>query len=257
MLKILLLLLLLYFLAGLFLFVKQRDLMYFPTAESSREDTPYIRLKNDDESLKIWHINQGKPAILYFGGNAESVEYNLENFQRIFPDHTVYLMNYRGFGGSSGKPSEKALFGDALKLYDSIKNQHQQIHVIGRSLGSGVASFLAEQRPVNKLVLITPYDSIMLLARSHYPIFPIRWMLLDHFDSLSRASKLDNEMLILLAEQDRVVPHRHSYNLIGSLTSRKVETSIIPNTRHDTILDSGLALEKLERFFRKQQQRLD
>lgn len=251
MLKIFLVILLLYFLAGLFLFVKQRDLMYFPTVESSREDIPHIRLENEGESLKVWRVNQGKPAILYFGGNAEPVEYNLENFQRLFPDYTVYLMNYRGFGGSSGKPSEKALFSDALKLYDNIADRHQEIHVIGRSLGSGVASFLAEQRPVSKLVLITPYDSIMLLAKSHYPVFPIRWMLLDHFDSLSRAPRLNNETLILLADQDHVVPHRHSYNLVKAFPPERVETSVISNTRHDSILDSDITLKRLRHFFGK------
>ena len=90
----------------------------------------------------------GPNGLLYFGGNAEDVSYNLPSLSTAFSDYAIYLMHYRGYGGSSGKPSEAALVADALALFDKVNTEHQNITVVGRSLGSGVAVHLASLRPV-------------------------------------------------------------------------------------------------------------
>ena len=106
---------------GLFLYINQRDFLYFPTPDIS---TPYkkMTLQNEGASINILVLNEGhENAILYFGGNAESMAESSDYIAQQFPAFTVYLMDYRGYGGSTGEATEKGLYSDALKLYDTIK----------------------------------------------------------------------------------------------------------------------------------------
>ena len=121
-----------------FMYLQQRAMMYFPSSENTTPLAKHFWLTSEGQQLKVWQLNQGKDAVLYFGGNAEAVEYNIPLFTSILQDKTVYLVNYRGYGGSSGKPTQQALFADALAVYDEIESKHATVSVIGRSLGSGV-----------------------------------------------------------------------------------------------------------------------
>ena len=116
---------------------------------------------------------QGTRALLYFGGNAEDVSASLPQLARDFPGRALYLMHYRGYGASTGRPSEAALHADALALFDKVHATQPQVAVMGRSLGSGVAVRLAAQRPVSALVLVTPYDSLRDGAARQRPVFPV------------------------------------------------------------------------------------
>ena len=164
--------------AGLcvFLYASQRSAMYYPTPEVHIPDVVDIRFESDGETLKIWLLaNAGGPnAIIYFGGNAEDVAANIPDFRNIFPGHAVYLVNYRGYGGSTGSPSEAGLYKDALIIFDEIRSEYTRISVIGRSLGSAVASYLASVRDIDKLVLVTPFDSIENVAKKHSQYFQCR-----------------------------------------------------------------------------------
>jgi hypothetical protein len=218
------------------LYVKQRGMLYFPTAEVERAETRSFWFERADARLKIWQLNAGAPAILYFGGNAESVDGNIDAFRTWFAGYTVYLVNYRGYGGSSGQPTESALVGDALALFDHLSGEHSRIHVIGRSLGSGVAVQLAAQRPVGRLVLITPFDSIENVASRHYPLFPVRWLIKDRFDSLAVAGDLKNPVLAIIAEGDRVIPSEHSLNLVATLDRAEVEVISLQQASHNDVM---------------------
>ena len=216
----------LYLLAGLFLYIKQRDILYFPTTENQTANAEVLWLKTSTGKLKIWKFHQGNPAIIYFGGNSEQVEDNIVDFKNMFRDFSVYVVNYRGYGGSSGSPTEKGLFQDALEIYDQISPQHSSVSVIGRSLGSGVASYLAAHREIFRLVLITPYDSIRNVAQSHYPLFPVKWLIKDRFDSIIYAPLIKSKILVLYAEFDQMVPWAHTKNLLNFLpdaTSQLIE----------------------------------
>ena len=158
-----------YLVVGVLLYVFQRKLLYFP---APREDYSYEKmlLKYEGEVLNTIVLNRGQQrAIIYFGGNGESVVYNGERFMKNFPKHTIYLVDYAGYGWSSGTPSKEKLFKNALFLYDHVVKEHQNISLIGRSLGSGVASYLTSQREVEKLALITPFDSLKNVVQKMYP----------------------------------------------------------------------------------------
>ena len=151
--------LLLYGAACVALFSFQRSLIYFP--QPSAFDTPSTTLTlpvPGAELVVSIRPHAGQKALIYFGGNAEDVSSNLSSFSGAFPDYAIYLLHYRGYGGSSGKASEEMLHADAQALFDKVHAQHPNIAVVGRSLGSGVAIRLASQRPVSRLVLVTPFD---------------------------------------------------------------------------------------------------
>jgi pimeloyl-ACP methyl ester carboxylesterase len=156
------------------------------------------------------------PVIIYFGGNAEDVS-NLAEFADRYGRFALLLPYYRGYGPSGGTPHESDLFADALLVYDGIVTrpdvQGNRVHLHGRSLGSGVAVFLATRRPVTSIVLTTPYDSLTNVAADIYPFLPISLLLRHKFDSLSRAAEINVPALFLVAEQDRVIPPKHSKQL--------------------------------------------
>ena len=110
--------------------------------------------------------------------------------------------------------SERALFADALALYDWAANRSDvaptRIAAIGRSLGSGVAVYLAAERPLARLVLVTPYDSLRAVAQRHYPYLPVSFLLKHPFDSIGRAPRISTPMLVLAAQRDTIVPPEHA-----------------------------------------------
>ena len=224
-----------YFLLGLALFVLQRDFLYFPKPETNHPyHTEEFLIAN--ERIKVITLNKGKTkAIMYFGGNGEAVVNNAPKFLKMYQQHTVYLVNYRAYGGSTGTTNEKALYTDALYIYDKISTLHKQISVMGRSLGTGVATFLASSRDVAKLALITPYDSILHIAQDQYPIYPISLMLKDQYNSISYVKKIKSPALILLAEHDKVIPPKYSNPLINAFPASQVRVATIKNSGHNSI----------------------
>jgi len=218
------------------LYVKQRDLLYFPTPDVKLANNEHITLLNSQQSLKIWLLNKAKSrAIIYFGGNAEGVEVNISLYKDLFPEYTVYLVNYRGYGGSSGHPSEKAIFSDALHLYDHIKEQHSSVALIGRSLGSGVATYLAANRKIERMVLVTPYDSIVNVAQHTYTMLPVSWLLQDRYDSAAVAAKVSAATLLIMAEHDEMIPRSSSETLAAAFPADIISTSVIADHDHNSL----------------------
>lgn len=237
-----------YGLACATLFFRQRSFLYFPTAKVDHPFEVEV-FENQGETVEVIVVDEGgERSIIYFGGNAETVAYNGIEFRDRFPGMSVYLVNYRGYAGSSGGPSEKALFDDALHKYDKLAQRHESIVVIGRSLGSGVATYLASMRPVEKLVLITPYDSIRAVGQSQYPIFPVGLLLKDHFDSASRVSKVGADTLVVLADSDRVIPVDSSKRLIAAFPNDQIRVETIENTDHNDVTDTDKYYELLSEF---------
>jgi pimeloyl-ACP methyl ester carboxylesterase len=226
-----------YVVFGGFLSRFQDFFLYFPTPPIKNHGLIERDFQVDDEIIiKTFVVNPGYDnAVLYFGGNAESVGHNASYFKAILPGQTVYLINYRGYGGSSGKPSEAALYSDALYIHDELKRQHSEIAVIGRSLGSGVATYLAAERAINKLVLVTPFDSIEQVAQKTYSLYPITLMLTDKYDSLSRANRIKAKVLILVAEKDQIIESWSSDNLIAGFRDSQVDVHVMGNTDHNSI----------------------
>ena len=183
-----------------------------------------FRTAEDGTRLHAWHVKAqaGAPLVIYFGGNAEEVSWMLGEATQRTPGVAWLLVDYRGYGASEGRPSESALVSDALAWYDLVVGAYPSVFVFGRSLGSGVAVQLASARPVAGAILVTPFDSLIEVAKHHYPWLPVRWMLKHPFDSVSRASTLSMPLLCLVATNDEVIPSAHARRLYEAWGGRKI-----------------------------------
>jgi hypothetical protein len=203
------------------LFLLQDRLLFHPQPPNPVPPSKTIGLQAHDRvRLQGWFdLPAGPgphPALLYFGGNAEETSHWMQERNRA-PDWAWMTFNYRGYGNSEGAPSEAALVADALTQYDALaadpRIDPRRIVVAGRSLGSGIAVQLAARRPVQALILITPYDSMKAVAAQHYPWLPVAWLLRHPFDSLTLAPKTTTPALFLMAGRDRVIPPEHGRRL--------------------------------------------
>ena len=157
-------------------------------------------------------------------------------------------MKYRGYAGAAGNPTEQALFSDALALFDHIKeNSPPRVHVIGRSLGSGVATYLAAQRSIDSLILVTPFDSILNLSKNMLPVLPVEWLLKDHFNSKSWAHQINAPTLVITASNDQIIAKKHTDSLVQSLP-KNMFTAVTISAGHNDIDMSPLYFNSLKQF---------
>lgn len=216
-------------------FLNQRDFIYFP--QFSRTDVPRTdyTLAVGDLTLHGWVVNPGKPdAIIYLGGNAEPLHVLRPMLKVGFPTHTSYLLPYRGYGPNDGSPDEQALVADSVALLDQVRAMHPQgeLTVIGRSLGSGVASSLAARRRIDRLVLITPFDSLADVGQAHYRWLPVRRLIRERYDSVAHLRDHAGTVLVVRADHDRIIPAANTARLLASLGPRSSEF-VVPGADHD------------------------
>ena len=139
-------------------------------------------------------------------------------------DRSLFLVNYRGYGGSSGQPAEAALFADALAVFDHVRREHSEIAVMGRSLGSGVAVFVASARPVERLVLVTAFDSLVNVAKEYFRWLPLGLLLRDRYESVSRAGEVKTPVLMVIAGEDEIIPRARSEALAKAFPAARSES---------------------------------
>jgi len=236
-----------YLLACLGLYLLQRSLIFYPQPRRSGGADTVIKVKVPGAELQVSARQLAVPdALLYFGGNAEDVSGSLPSLAAAFPNQALYLMHYRGYGGSSGKPSEAAVFADAVALFDQLHKEHPNVTVIGRSLGSGVAVHLASVRPVKRLVLVTPYDSVAALAAQQFPMFPVSFLLTDKFESWRYAPLITVPTTIVAAEHDEVIPPASSRQLLTRFKPGVARYIVIPDSGHNTLSGSAAYFQALQ-----------
>jgi hypothetical protein len=177
----------------------------------------------------------GQAAIVYLGGNSEDVSQNLPRFEAAFPQHSLYLLHYRGYGGSEGEPTEKHLYADALALFDYAHRRHRRVIVVGRSLGSGLAVRVASARAPAKLVLVTPYDSIVGIAAELYPMFPVSLIVEDKYESWRYAPLVRAPTRILVAGKDAVIPAASTEQLYRRFHPGIATKALFPEANHSDI----------------------
>jgi uncharacterized protein len=217
------------------LYLLQDSLLFFPRplSESARAQIArqhdYARemiLRSEDgKQLHAWHVPAAAnaPLVFYFGGNAEDVSWMIPEAKRRTPDVAWLLVNYRGYGGSEGSPSEDTITRDALQWYDHAASSMKpsKVAVFGRSLGSGAAVVLASQRKVDAVVLVTPFDSLVEVAKRHYPFVPVSLMLRHPFDSIARAPGITAPLLCIAAQRDDIIPSSHARKLYDAWGGEK------------------------------------
>jgi pimeloyl-ACP methyl ester carboxylesterase len=194
----------------------------------------------DGPRLRGWLVGAlaGRaPLVVYYGGNAEEVSWQAR--EAGWPaDWSLALVNYRGYGASEGKPSERHLFADALVAFDALAGRpdvdSSRIVLFGRSLGSAVAVHVAAERPVAGVILVSPFESMIAVGRRHYPWLPVGLLLRHPFDSGARAPAIRAPLLAIVAEQDTIIPPVHSRRLFEAWGGPK-RWAAIPHTDHNDV----------------------
>jgi pimeloyl-ACP methyl ester carboxylesterase len=229
-----------------YLYVRQDRMIFYPRPNDPelREHwrTKRVEIASGDTVLEGWWAEGGAAAtsdtvILYFGGNAEDVLGTARIAQR-FACKRMLVVNYRGYGGTKGRPGQEALYQDALAIYDYAIDaggaESADIVVMGRSLGSGLATLLAAKRTVRGAILITPYDSILAVASRHYAWFPVERLLRHPFRSAELARGVKAPGLFLMAARDNVIPPSHGEALARAWAGRKA-VHVLPGVGHNDI----------------------
>lgn len=195
-----------------------------------------LELRVGGISLRGWEVNPGRDrALVYYGGNGEGLDWLVPELGARFPEHTSYLVAYRGYGASDGTPSERVLTTDALAVHDHAAARHPgPVDVVGRSLGSGVAVQVAVRRQVERLVLVTPFDSLVATGADLFPRLPVRHLLRDRWDSASAAHRLRARVLVIRAGRDAVVRPPRTDRLVEVLPGDTLVLDL-PEADHGTL----------------------
>ena len=177
------------------------------------------------------------PAVLYFGGNAEEVSWTLGD-ARWPRDWSIVALNYRGYGGSGGRPGERELMADGLAIFDAVAARADvdptRIVTFGRSLGTAVATHVAASRPVAGVVLVSPYDSMTAIGSHHYPWLPVSLLLRHRFDAVAEAPACRMPLLAIVADDDTIIPVARSRALYDAWAGPK-SWYPIPRQDHNTL----------------------
>lgn len=216
----------LYLALGAWLYLAQRSILYLPDPtrytpeDAGFSDMAVVTFQTKDGlTLESWYqeAEPGKPTIVYFHGNAG----NLLNHSYIGHPLTqagygVLLLEYRGFGGNPGKPTEQGFYADARAAIEFLKGRglkDKDLVLFGMSLGTGVAVKMAAEITPKALVLQSPYPSIAEVGQHHYWYMPVKWLVRDKFPAKDYIAANSAPLLVLAAENDKVIPFKFSKSL--------------------------------------------
>lgn len=236
-----------------------RLFMYFPDAEryspaeAGLEGVAEIEIATGDgETLVAWHApaKSGKPTILYFHGNAGNAAGRAPKIDIMRANgNGVFYLNNRGYGGSSGRPSEQRNVADALAAYDYLAGlgvKPEETVLYGESLGSGQAVKLAAQRPVRAVILEAPLTSTIDVGKRTYFFLPLRLILTDQFRNEDNIRAVTAPALIVHGQQDTVIPVDHGRRVFAAANEPK-SLELFPAAGHSDLFDFG-AWDKVEAF---------
>jgi uncharacterized protein len=215
------------------MYVAQRGLMYFPEgfrtppADAGLPEAEEVVLDTPDGArVIVWHVPpRGDRLVwLYFHGNGGALRYRVDRFRELTASGDgLVALSYRGYAGSTGRPTEAGLIADARAAYDFAVKRYgaERIVLWGESLGSGVALALASERQVGRVVLEAPFLSAVDVAAGVYPYLPVRILMKDQFRSDLRVAKVTAPVLVLHGDRDEVVPIASGQLLYKLITAPK------------------------------------
>lgn len=239
-------LLITYILFGLWLYIDQSNHLYHPnSAPIDAAQLPGFEAKtvktHDNLKLRAWY-HKGSPTLVYFHGNSGNAGSRYPNIKPfIDKGWGVLIVPYRGYGGNPGKPSEDDFYLDAeLSLRLVHKSNKSCTVLFGRSLGSGVATYIARKYHAASLVLISPFTSVPDVAADYYPIYPVHTLAHERFNSLARINLINMPLLVMHGTDDRVVPYRLGFKLFKNAHDPK-KFITLDNKGHNDLSNQNIA----------------
>ena len=218
-LQIILIIFFIYFLVLVFLYFYQRNLLYHPNENNYSEDKisvdiENVRIKTSDniELLGWYHEKNLKDfkTLIFFHGNAGSLENRIHKLNH-FRDMNInfLIIAWRGFSGNNGNPSEQGLYEDGKSAIDWLIKKgvsEKNLILYGESLGTGVATHLAQNKNYAGVILETPFTSMIDAAKKFYPYIPVKLLLKDKFENYKKIKNINSPILIMHGEVDQLVP---------------------------------------------------
>ena len=251
-----------YFVVVVFVYFYQRNLLYHPSENNYQNDEVkfdyeevYIEVENEIK-LKSWLINKDLKklkTLLIFHGNAGDLSnriYKLNELNKL--EINILLISWRGFSGNKGSPTEKNLYKDAeaaIKWLNKKNVSNNQIIIYGESLGTGVAVEMANKNDFNSIILESPFTSIENSAKIYYPYLPVKYLLKDRYDTISKIKMVESPIMIMHGEKDDVVPFSMGKELFEKANSPK-QSYFTPDDDHMMEFNSSL-LQKIKDFIEK------
>ena len=246
----------------IFVYFYQRNLLYHPS-ENNYQDAKIqfnyeeIFIKVDEKiKLKSWVIKKDfkkLKTLLIFHGNAGDLSnriYKINELNKL--NLNILLISWRGFSGNKGSPTEKNLYQDAesaIKWLNKQKVENRNIILYGESLGSGVAIEMATKNNFNSIILESPFTSIENSAKIYYPYLPVKLLLKDRYDSISKIKMIHTPILIMHGKKDDVVPFSMGKELFEKANNPK-QSYFTNEDDHMMEFNSSL-LREIEDFIKK------
>lgn len=260
MIKILIFLILSYAVILLLFYVSQRKLIYFPDQLAS--DSIQARLvqmqeivldTDDGLHLMAWYkpSHANLPTIVYFHGNAGNISHRAFIVKPFLDVGLgVLLVSYRGYSNNPGHPDEKGLYKDGRAAVHFLLQQHIPLSCIvlyGESIGSAVAIQMATEFNVGGNILQSPFTSLGEIGQFHYPYFPVKWLIKDKFDSLTKAKLIKSPTFLLYGLRDDIVPPQFSLKLYEAIQAPKRKVALEKNGHNDPY-DADLAIQFIKEY---------
>lgn len=249
-----------YVLIAAYMYVVQRSYLYFPNHQglaasaAGLAGVEDLKLASaDGETLQAWYspAQAGKATILYLHGNGGEITDRADRFAAYQQQgFGVFFLSYRGYGASTGSPSEAGLMNDARAAYDWLVARGlkpEQIMLVGESLGAGVAVQLAAERPVRVLALEAPFASAANVAAMQFWWLPVRLLMKDKFDSIDHIGKIKVPLLITHGDDDGLIPLSEGQALFAAANEPK-ELVVVPGGTHGSIFSPETWMREM-RFF--------
>jgi fermentation-respiration switch protein FrsA (DUF1100 family) len=234
-----------------YLDIAQRHLLYLNTHGAETPAIAGLPVRDvhiataDGQTLEAWYEppQPGQPVFLFLHGNAATLEKGKWRYIRMHKEGVGYLaLAYRGFSGSTGSPTEKGVLIDGLAAYDWLRAQgfaDKDIIIHGHSLGTGVATYVATQRPARALILEAPFTAAVDVAQARYPFMPVRLLMHDTFASRDRIKDVHMPVLIAHGTADTTIPFAEGQKLYSLANAPKVFVAM-PGSGHNTLVRDGL-----------------
>lgn len=251
---ILILLCTIYLVACLYMYVRQRKLLFLPekvedfSPQTYGLDMEVIETETED-GLKLRHWlkrppSKDAPLVVYFHGNASFIGTRKERAEALIElGYGVLLVEYRGYGANPGSPTEKGFVQDARSVLDFLRENdyHQNVILFGESIGSGVAVQIAADTdiPYKAVILAVPFSSALDVAKQMYPYLPISLLMKDKFNSMDYIADIKAPLLVMHGTADNTIPVDLGMKLFDAAPEPKT-LEIIDGARHSTIFDFEL-----------------
>lgn len=233
----------------------QRSFIYFPeshvpapAAMGLSGAEPVQLTTSDGLDLEAWWVPAREPsadrAIIVFNGNAGNRAHRA-GLASVFSarGYATLLLDYRGYGGNPGLPSEAGLYRDARAALAYVRSRADvspaRVVYFGESLGAAVAIELATEHPPAALILRSPFSSMTAMGARHYPFLPVRWLLRDRYPSIDRVARLRSPVLVIAGDDDRIVPLDDTQWLFDATPERKRLVVIRGADHNDEALFAG------------------